>query len=72
MVGGELLRMLRRLPRFGPGRARGLARLESFSRNPERAARRASFRLISDLMPAPMREAMWLARGLSGFGLRHR
>jgi hypothetical protein len=72
VLGGELFRMMRRLPRFGRDRTAALARLDSFSRNPERAARRASFRLISDLMPAPMREAMWLARGVSGFGLRNR
>jgi hypothetical protein len=72
LVGGELLRMIRRLPRFGPARAAALARIDSFSRNPERTARRATFRLISDLMPAPMREAVLLARGMAGLGLRHR
>jgi hypothetical protein len=72
LVGGELLRMIRALPRFGPARAAAIARLDAFSRNPERTARRATFRLISDLMPAPMREAVLLARGMAGLGLRHR
>lgn len=72
LVGGELLRMLRRVPRFGRGRAKALARIDEFSRNPERAARRATFRLMTQLMPAPMREALWLMRGVQTFGLRQR
>jgi hypothetical protein len=32
--------------------------------DPERAARRAVFRLASKAMPAPMRDALWLVRGL--------
>jgi hypothetical protein len=40
-----------------------------WERDPERAARLAVFRLASRAMPKPIREALWLLRGL---GSRHR
>jgi hypothetical protein len=40
--------------------------------DPERAARRAAFRLASKAMPAPIREVLSLVRGLQGFGVRQR
>ncbi len=40
--------------------------------DPERAARRAVFRLASRAMPTRMREVLWLLRGLRGFGVRQR
>ncbi len=40
--------------------------------DPERAARRAVFRLASKAMPAPMRDDLWLVRGLRGSALRQR
>jgi hypothetical protein len=71
LLGGELLRILRGRPRFGRWRQLN-GRLDAASRHPERAARQATFRLMTGLMPKPMREALWLARGLSGLGLRQR
>jgi curved DNA-binding protein CbpA len=72
VLGGELLRILRGRPRFGDRWRQFNGRLDAASRNPERAARQATFRLMTGLMPKPIREAMWLARGLSGVGLRRR
>jgi hypothetical protein len=43
-----------------------------WERDPERAARQAVFRLASRAMPKPVREALWLLRGLRGIGLRER
>jgi hypothetical protein len=40
--------------------------------DPERAARRALFRLASKAMPQPIRDALWLLRGLRETGLRQR
>jgi len=40
--------------------------------NPERAARRATFRLATRLMPEPIREALLVMRGLRGIGVRQR
>jgi hypothetical protein len=47
-------------------------RLSEFTRDPERAARRMTFRLATALAPQPIREALWAVRGLSGLGLRQR
>jgi hypothetical protein len=38
-------------------------RANRWEQNPERAARRALFRLASRAMPKPMRDALWLLRG---------
>lgn len=43
-----------------------------WQQDPERAARRAVFRLVSRAMPKRMREILWLLRGLRGIGLRQR
>jgi hypothetical protein len=43
-----------------------------WEQNPERAARRAVFRLASRAMPKPIREVLWLLRGLRLAGLRQR
>jgi hypothetical protein len=40
--------------------------------DPERAARRAVFRLASKALPAPMRDTLWLVRRLRGSDLRQR
>jgi hypothetical protein len=42
----------------------------SWEQNPERAARRAVFRLASRAMPKAMRELLWLLRGLQVAGFR--
>jgi hypothetical protein len=47
-------------------------RLSRWHQDPERAARRAVFRLASKAMPAPIREVLSLVRGLEGFGVRQR
>ena len=47
-------------------------RLSRWHQDPERAARRAVFRLASKAMPAPIREVLSLVRGLQGFGVRQR
>jgi hypothetical protein len=66
----------RRLARLGgrwldrllrPGR-----RLTVMTRDPERAARRMTFRLATALAPPAIREALWAMRGLRGLGLRQR
>jgi hypothetical protein len=43
-----------------------------WEQNPERAARRALFRLASRAMPKPMRDVIWLLRGLHRTALRQR
>jgi hypothetical protein len=48
------------------------ARLNALMRDPERAARRISFRLATGLVPAPIRDALWLLRGARSQGLRPR
>ena len=48
------------------------ARLNAVTRDPERAARRMTFRLATGLMPGPIRDAMWLLRGARSLGLRPR
>jgi hypothetical protein len=50
-----------------PGR-----RLNTFTRDPERAARRITFRLATGLVPKPIREALWMLRGARSLGLRLR
>ena len=47
-------------------------RLNAFTRDPERAARRLTFRLATGLMPKPIREALWMLRGVRSIGLRQR
>lgn len=47
-------------------------RANRWEQNPERAARRAVFRLASRAMPKPIREVLWLLRGLRLAGLRQR
>jgi hypothetical protein len=42
------------------------------NRNPERAARRFSMGLLSRAMPGPMRNALWLVRGVASIGIRQR
>ena len=51
---------------------RFLDRAMEMNRNPERAARRLSLRLLSRAMPGPMRNALWLVRGVANIGLRQR
>ena len=47
---------------------RFLDRAMEMNRDPERAARRFALRLLSRTMPGPMRNALWLARGVASFG----
>jgi hypothetical protein len=49
-----------------------LDRAMEISRDPERVARRISLRLLSKALPGPMRNALWLARGVASFGARQR
>jgi hypothetical protein len=69
-------RKARRLARLGGRWLRGLirpgARLTALTRDPERAARRMTFRLATGLAPRPIREAMWMLRGARSLGLRLR
>jgi len=51
---------------------RFLGRAMEVNRNPERAARRFSMGLLSRAMPGPMRNALWLVRGVAGIGMRQR
>jgi hypothetical protein len=46
--------------------------LNALARDPERAARRVTFRLATHLAPKPIRDALWALRGLRGLGLRQR
>ena len=66
----------RRLARVGgrwlDGLVRPGLRVNALSRNPERAARRMTFRLATALAPKPVREALWALRALRGLGLRQR
>lgn len=43
-----------------------------FGQDPERAARRAVFRLVTMAMPKRIHDVLWPLRGLRGFGGRHR
>ena len=47
-------------------------RAHAMTRDPERVARRMTFRLMTQLLPAPMRHALNLTRGLPSLGLRFR
>ena len=47
-------------------------RLNAFTRDPERAARRKSLRLATGLLPKPIRDALWSLRGTKSLGLRLR
>jgi len=49
-----------------------LDRTMEMNRDPERAARRFSLRLLSRAMPSPMRNALWLVRGIASVGIRQR
>jgi hypothetical protein len=49
-----------------------LDRAMEISRDPERVARRISLRLLSKALPGPMRNALWLARGVANIGVRQR
>ena len=66
----------RRLARLGgrwlDGLLRPGLRLTAMTRDPERAARRMTFRLATALAPQPIRDALWAMRGLHGLGLRQR
>jgi hypothetical protein len=42
------------------------------NRTPERAARRAALRLLSRALPGPLRNALWLTRGIASIGVRER
>jgi hypothetical protein len=46
-----------------------LDRSTEITRDPERATRRISLRLLSHAMPAPLRNALWLARDVARIGL---
>ena len=47
-------------------------RVNAFTRDPERAARRMTFRLATGLVPKPIREALWMLRSTRSLGLRLR
>jgi hypothetical protein len=49
-----------------------LDRSMELSRDPERVARRVSLRLLSRALPGPLRNALWLARGVASIGVRQR
>jgi hypothetical protein len=66
----------RRLAKSGGRWLDGLIRpglqLNALTRDPERVARRMTFRLATGLAPKPIREALWALRGLRGLGMRQR
>src|SRR5262249_4560918 len=71
MSGRQLGRMAKRY--VWDGRLlRAIGRLNAMTRDPERAARRTTFRLMATLLPGPMRDALWSLRGLPALGLRTR
>lgn len=47
-------------------------RLTALTRDPERAARRATLRLAAGLMPVPIRDALWMLHGAKAVGLQPR
>src|SRR6267378_1570528 len=49
-----------------------LDRSMEMNRDPERVARRVSLRLLSRALPGPLRDALWLARGVASIGVRQR
>src|SRR6266446_687345 len=51
---------------------RFLDRAMEMNRDPEHAARRLSLRLLSRAMPGPLRQALWLVRGVASIGVRQR
>jgi hypothetical protein len=51
---------------------RFLDRAMQVSRDPERAARRSSLRVLSRALPSSMRNALWLVRSVASIGLRQR
>ncbi len=65
-----------RMARLGSGwsadRIGLAARLQAFSRSPERVARSTTFRLFTTGLPAPIRAALRATRGLRGIGVRPR
>jgi hypothetical protein len=74
----ELFATARRSVRLVRGTARARRwlvfgrRRSRWQEDPERAARRAVFRLATKAVPKPMREVLWLLRGLQGRGVRQR
>jgi hypothetical protein len=49
-----------------------LDRSMEITRDPERVARRVSLRLLSRALPGPLRNALWLVRGVASIGVRQR
>ena len=49
-----------------------LDRSLEITRDPERVARRVALRLLSRALPGPLRNALWLARGVASIGGRQR
>jgi hypothetical protein len=49
-----------------------LDRAMEMNRNPERVARRFSLGMLSRAMPSPLRNALWLVRGVASIGIRER
>src|SRR6267378_2870379 len=49
-----------------------LDRSLEITRDPERVARRVALRLLSRALPGPLRNALWLARGVASIGVRQR
>jgi hypothetical protein len=49
-----------------------LDRSQEITRDPERVARRISMRLLSRALPTPLRNALWLVRGVASIGMRQR
>ena len=47
-------------------------RLIAMTRDPERAARRTTLRLMAGLTPRPVRDVLWMVRGAHSLGLRAR
>ena len=74
----ELFARVKRAPRIAPEipLARQWLRFgwrgTLWERNPEKAARRAVFRLASKAMPRGIREVLWVLRGAREIGLRQR
>ncbi len=48
------------------------ARLAAITRDPERAARLTTLRLVAGLLPTPVRDVIWMIRGTHSLGLRPR
>ena len=49
-----------------------LDRSMEITRDPERVARRVSMRLLARALPGPLRNALWLVRGVASIGVRQR